>query len=456
MRQDSLKRSRIFCAALYLLMGIAFFGLAACSNQSPQSPQSPTGTSRENPAGLGARRSNVIDEAREGDCLFNPHYVSRVYRRVDGFCDTGDRRITAAEAQLVRSGRIAELKKDQPITSALTQVTSAQQIATPRHQLERPPLSIESLDEERVARGEANVREQPIATSERLAALARGDRIHVIGRVNGSDWLQVQTRDKLTGYVLGSLLSPIEAPVVAAATRTPSPKPNAAFLPDQRYALVIGNSEYRDFGRLRNPVNDSRAMASALERLGFAVTRVDNVSRERMARAVLDHASKLRSGGTGVMFFAGHGLQVRGVNYLLPVEANPTNDAEADVVAISLNWVLQTLGDAANTSNIVILDACRNNPLQTALRTASRGLAVVRRATGNTLVIYATSPDSVAADGDGANGLFTIELLRHIEAPGITVESMFKRVVSGVRQRSAGAQIPWMNGSLETDIVLKR
>ena len=259
--------------------------------------------------------------------------------------------------------------------------------------------------------------------------------------------------------ISASAPKPAEAASAAANVPTaPSSLPTASRPSDGRYALVIGNGDYRGLGRLRNPVNDARSVNAALRRLGFQVATVENASREAFARAILDHTARLSDGGTGIVFFAGHGMQVRGMNYLLPVEANPTRENELDIVAISLNWVLQSLADAGNAANIVILDACRNNPLQRqlAFRSASRGLAVVGRAPSNTLVLYATAPDTEAADGEGANSVFTAELVRNIEMPGLTVESMFKRVIAGVQRASSGAQVPWMTGSMTIDIVLKQ
>jgi uncharacterized caspase-like protein len=223
----------------------------------------------------------------------------------------------------------------------------------------------------------------------------------------------------------------------------------------KRVALVIGNGAYGSLGKLRNPVNDARAIASALGKLGFAVTTVENADRAALGRAVIEHAARLRNADSGVLFYAGHGMQVRGTNYLMPVEADPRSEGEVDLGAVSLPWVMQQIADSGSRANVLILDACRNNPLQTAFRSSSRGLAIVGRAPSNMLVLFATAPDDVAADGDGANGLFTTELLRHLDQPGVPIEVMFKGVVAGVRQKSGGKQVPWMTGSLEDNFVFR-
>jgi hypothetical protein len=437
--------------------------------RSPQAQQSTMSVSSQAPFDA---LTFVGSDARDGDCYSstqaNPRFA--VYRRSSGTCLPSERRITAAEAALVRAGRVAELKY--PPTQQGAAPTPAPTPAPVVASSPPPPspqlVALEIMDEDRIARSAANLREQPDATSTRLASLQPGERVTVTGRVRGSDWVQVKSRNGRTGYVLGNLLAipeakPPETITQVTAIQTPQasrPMPTQSVMvsTETRHALVIGNGEYRGLGRLKNPVSDARSVNASLTRLGFKVTTVENASREAMARAILDHSSRLRDGGTGLIFFAGHGMQVRGVNYLMPVEANPSREDELDVVAISLDWTLRTLSNSGNSANIVILDACRNNPLQqqVAFRSAMRGLAVVGAAPSNTLILYATAPNAEAADGDGANSIFTTELVRHIEAPGITVESMFKRVVAGVQQRSRGAQVPWSTGSMTVDIVLKQ
>jgi hypothetical protein len=221
---------------------------------------------------------------------------------------------------------------------------------------------------------------------------------------------------------------------------------------EPRIALVIGNSSYREVP-LRNPVNDVRAMAKTLRELGFTVLAHENANKRTMETAIIEFGRRLAEGGVGFFYYAGHGLQVRGHNYLVPIDAEIDSEAITRVAAVDVDLLLEQMAEAKNRVNIVILDACRNNPFERRLRGASRGLAAVDAARG-TLVAYATAPGSVAADGDGANGLYTEELLQALRVPGLKVEEVFKRVRVGVAERSKGAQTPWESSSLTGDLVV--
>lgn len=221
---------------------------------------------------------------------------------------------------------------------------------------------------------------------------------------------------------------------------------------EARIALVIGNSSYREVP-LRNPVNDVRAMARTLRELGFTVLAHENANKRTMETAIIEFGRRLAEGGVGFFYYAGHGLQVRGHNYLVPIDAEIDSEAITRVAAVDVDLLLEQMAEAKNRVNIVILDACRNNPFERRLRGASRGLAAVDAARG-TLVAYATAPGSVAADGDGANGLYTEELLQALRVPGLKVEEVFKRVRIGVAERSKGAQTPWESSSLTGDLVV--
>ena len=221
---------------------------------------------------------------------------------------------------------------------------------------------------------------------------------------------------------------------------------------EPRIALVIGNSTYRG-APLRNPVNDVRAMTRTLRELGFTVLAHENATKRTMETAVIEFGRRLAEGGVGFFFYAGHGLQVRGRNYLVPVDAEIDSEAATRIAAVDVDLLLEQMAEAKNRVNIVILDACRNNPFERRLRGASRGLAAVDAARG-TLVAYATSPGSVAADGDGANGLYTEELVKALRVPGLKVEDVFKRVRVAVASRSNGTQTPWESSSLTGDLVV--
>jgi len=223
---------------------------------------------------------------------------------------------------------------------------------------------------------------------------------------------------------------------------------------EQRLALVIGNGGYPE-APLRNPVNDATAMARTLKKLNFQVVELHDASRKQIAQAILDFGEKLKRGGVGLFYYAGHGVQVRGQNYLVPVDASITSEGSIGFEAIAVESVTDQMGDAGNRINLVILDACRNNPFERRLRGGPRGLAAMDAARG-TLIAYATAPGSTAADGDGQNGLYTEELLRSLREPGLKVEEVFKRVRTGVVQKTNGQQTPWESSSLTGDFVFNQ
>ena len=217
----------------------------------------------------------------------------------------------------------------------------------------------------------------------------------------------------------------------------------------RRTALVIGNADYKT-SPLINPVNDARAMARTLRKLGFDVIERINVDQAGMKRAIWDYGKKLRQGGVGLFYFAGHGVQVAGENYLIPLKARIEGEPDLELEGVRVTRVLAEMEKANNGMNIVILDACRNNPFARSFRSVSRGLAHMSAPYG-TLLAYATAPGAVAADGDGDNGLYTSELLTAIKTPGLRVEDVFKRVRRKVRKKSRGKQVPWESTSIEGD-----
>lgn len=217
----------------------------------------------------------------------------------------------------------------------------------------------------------------------------------------------------------------------------------------RRVALVIGNTAYQT-APLKNPVNDARAVAQALSELGFEVTSRENLSQNDMKRAIRAFGEKARNSSVRLVYYAGHGMQVNGENYLIPVDASFRNEQEVEYEAVNAGFVLAQMEDTGNSLNIVILDACRNNPFARNFRSMTRGLAAINAPSG-TLIAYATAPGSVASDGEGSNGLYTQELLRHLRTPGINVEEVFKRVRIGVRDKTHGKQTPWEASSLTGD-----
>ena len=222
----------------------------------------------------------------------------------------------------------------------------------------------------------------------------------------------------------------------------------------QRVALVIGNSAYQD-APLANPVNDARAIVKALQESGFSVIVRENVDQRGMLGALREFGDRLRAGGTGLFYYAGHGMQIKGRNYLIPVGATITREDEVAYSAVDAQAVLDKMEAADNVANIMILDACRNNPFSRSTRSGLSGLAQMDAPVG-TLVAYATSPGAVASDGSGANGLYTQHLLTAIRQPGNKVEDVFKQVRANVRRDSNGKQVPWESTSLEGDFYFKR
>ncbi|MCW0236559.1 MAG: caspase family protein [Ferrovibrio sp.] len=214
----------------------------------------------------------------------------------------------------------------------------------------------------------------------------------------------------------------------------------------QRLALVIGNNAYSD-GVLKNPINDARAMAATLRDLGFEVSKLENADRSSMQRAVVEFGRKLNENTVGLFYFAGHGMQVRGSNYLIPVKASIQSEDEVEVDGVDVAYVMARMATAKNQFNIVILDACRNNPFQRSFRSVSNGLAAISAPTG-TLIAYATAPGSVASDGDASNGIYTSELVQAMRRPGISMEEAFKQARGGVIARTQGKQTPWESSSV--------
>jgi uncharacterized caspase-like protein len=249
----------------------------------------------------------------------------------------------------------------------------------------------------------------------------------------------VKTRAALTTAVLlFCALIPSQEALAQDRSVEFQPEP----IPGSRLALVIGNSNYVN-GALRNPVNDARAMAAALRESGFDVIDLYDQSKRGMEEAVRDYGMRLRRAEVGLFYYAGHGIRGEGVNYLVPIGAQIEREPDVRYEAVDANFLLDQLDDAGNPLNMVILDACRNNPYTAANRSGTRGLASINAPSG-TLIAYSTSPGSVAADGTGENSPYTAELLRHMRTPNAPVELVFK----AVRESLDGQQTPWESSSL--------
>jgi len=216
---------------------------------------------------------------------------------------------------------------------------------------------------------------------------------------------------------------------------------------NRRIALVIGNGAYTSAPPLKNPPNDARDMATTLKGLGFDVATGINVSQRDMKRLIREFGMKLKGGGSGLFYYAGHGVQSKGRNYLIPVDAIIQSEAEVEDSGVDAALILNFMDDAQNGLNIIILDACRNNPFARSFRSANDGLAQVDAPTG-TLIAYATAPGHVASDGTEQNGLYTSELLKQMRVPGLSVTDMFMRVRGEVMKQTGNKQVPWEASSL--------
>jgi hypothetical protein len=230
---------------------------------------------------------------------------------------------------------------------------------------------------------------------------------------------------------------------------------HAAFA-ENRVALVIGQSNYRSVIALPNPANDARAMSRLLGDAGFDVTSAADLSQNEMREKVSDFAAKVAAKGpdtVALVFYAGHGLQIDGENFLVPVDVDPKREADIPLQAIRLNDVLNTLTSVPSKTRILLLDACRNNPFPAISGTAGRGLAIVDAKTGapGTFMSFSTSPGAEAEDGSGADSPYTTALLSAAKEPGLSIEDTFKRVRVSVNKVTEGRQTPWDSSSLTDD-----
>ena len=217
----------------------------------------------------------------------------------------------------------------------------------------------------------------------------------------------------------------------------------------KRLALVIGNGNYPLFP-LKNPENDATDLVQSLENLGFTVIFRKNVSNNSFRNALRTFGEQLKEYDVGLFFYAGHGIQVNGINYLLPVDAEIKYEDEIQSQAIPADLVLKKMESAKIDVNILILDACRNNPFTRGFRGITPGLAVMNAPKG-TLVAYSTAPGNTAEDGRGRNSPYAKQLIKNLVIPGITIEKLFKHVRVGLSLATKGRQISWESSSLMGD-----
>lgn len=224
--------------------------------------------------------------------------------------------------------------------------------------------------------------------------------------------------------------------------------------PEQRIALVIGNAAYQHAPVLDNPDNDARSMAQMLNQAGFEVIAATNLAQSDMIKVVQDFASRVAARGpdaVAMVYYAGHGVQLAGENYLLPVDATISSPADLTTRALRLVDVMATLDAVPSRMRIVMLDACRNNPFH-AIDDAGRGLAIVDAPNGS-IVGYATAPGAEALDGSGGHSPYTEAFLNLARQPNLPIEQLFKRIRLQVNQTTDGRQTPWESSSLTSDFT---
>ncbi len=248
--------------------------------------------------------------------------------------------------------------------------------------------------------------------------------------------------DDNTGKLVLSISSPSTPPASA-------PPPVVQYEEGPRVALIIGNSAYKS-APLANPVNDAKLITTTLQKIGFKTILELDADQKTMKRAINrfgDELEKMGKDAVGLFYYAGHGVQVAGRNYLLPVGADIQNEKDVDVEAVAADGILGAMDYAGNRLNVIVLDACRNNPFKRSFRSALRGLARMDAPRGS-LIAYSTSPDNVAADGDGDNSPYTEALSSAMLQEGVAIERMFRQVRNHVMQTTNDMQIPWEASSL--------
>ena len=242
-----------------------------------------------------------------------------------------------------------------------------------------------------------------------------------------------------------------------AAQQQAQVKPAAQIAPQgKRVALVIGNAKYK-FSPLNNPVNDATDMAASLRSVGFDVIEVKDANKRQMRAATRRFEDKLAASDVGLVYYSGHGVEVKGRNYLIPVDADIRREHEVEDQAFDAGNILRMMESLQGTEkkrvNIMIVDACRNNDLARSWRSTNRGLARMDAPTGS-FISFATAPGQVASDGNGRNSPFTKHLLQALKQPNVPIELVFKEVRRNVMDETGGEQVPWENSSLVGDFYV--
>ena len=221
----------------------------------------------------------------------------------------------------------------------------------------------------------------------------------------------------------------------------------------KRVALVIGNAKYQ-VRPLRNPENDANDISAALKSSGFEVIDIRNATLAQMRQAVRQFGDRLLQSDVGLVYYSGHGVEVRGRNYFIPVNADIQKEDEIADQGLDVYLILEKMATAKRSTNILIVDACRDDPFGRAFRSTATGLASMEAPRG-TIIAYATSPGRVAADGDGRNSPYTKHLLRAMQIPNMPIEQVFKEVRRAVQTETQERQTPWENTSLSGDFYFR-
>jgi uncharacterized caspase-like protein len=265
------------------------------------------------------------------------------------------------------------------------------------------------------------------------------------------------TRRRLLRCALGAAAVPFGSAMAAAAD------PNGG---ETRIALVIGNGAYRA-APLKNPPGDAQAVAATLRGLGYDVTLRQNTRQRDLIEALREFSIRAPKASVRLLFYAGHGVQVKGRNYLVPIDADPQSEDEIQRQSADVSEFVDRLSAIRTGANIVVLDACRVNPFaggvivgpdgrRLKFRGATPGGLATIDAPVGTLVAFSTAPNGVALDGAaGEHSVYARHLLAHLPTPGLPIEQLFKRVRIGVAQDTGRAQVPWESSSLTTDFCFK-
>jgi len=282
--------------------------------------------------------------------------------------------------------------------------------------------------------------------------------------VRGNNYKRAISKHSLSNYEQNSFAPSTTTASTAPVKQLymPIDKKNLPSIAHQkRIALVIGNSDYMNAGRLANPVNDARGMAKALSSFGFKVLEYEDLGQSDMKRVIDKFGNIMGHYDVSLVFYAGHGIQVNGNNYLIPVDAKISSKKDVEYNAIDAGRILSKMEGSKSKTNIIILDACRNNPFERSWNRAVKlnggggGLAFMNAPTGS-LIAYSTAPGSTASDGEiGTNGVYTSALLEHMKTPNITIEEMFKRVRVTVEAKTNKKQVSWESTSLKGNFFFK-